>query len=147
MKVVLREDMDNLGKKGEIVNVADGYARNFLLPRSLALKATQANINKVEDEKKMIKVQMVKEKEEAEEFAKKLKDVSITIIKKVGENQVLYGSVTQADIADKLKEEGYDIDRKKIVIEEPIKKLGIYDIPIALHADVKPTVKVWVVKE
>ena len=105
MKLVLREDIENLGKRGEVVAVAKGYARNYLLPRELAFAATEENIGKVEQERKLVHAIELKEKEDAEVFSKKFKDVSITIIKKVAENQVLYGSVSQSDIAEKLMEE------------------------------------------
>ncbi len=147
MKLVLREDVDTLGKRGQVINVAKGYARNFLLPKKLAFIATDENIVRVEQQKKIVHAKELREKEEAEELAKKFKDLSITIIKKVAENQVLYGSVSQGDIAEKLVEEGYEIDKKRIVIDEPIKKLGIYDVSIMLHTEVVPTIKVWVVKE
>ncbi len=147
MKLVLRENIENLGKRGEVVTVAKGYARNYLLPRELAFVATEENIGKVEREKVLVQAQELKEKEDAEILSRKFNDVSITIIKKVAENQVLYGSVSQGDIAEKLAEEGYEIDKKKIVIDEPIKKLGIYDVSIMLHPEVIPTIKVWVVKE
>ncbi len=147
MKVILRENVKDLGTRGDLKEVADGYARNYLLPKNLAFKATEENIKRVEAEKRRIKAKREEERQEARELADQLEDVSITVIKKVAENQVLYGSVTEGEIAEKLEEEGYDIDAKQIIIDDPLKKLGIYDVKIDLHPDVKPVVKVWVVEE
>lgn len=147
MKVILRADVEKLGKRGDIVKVADGYARNYLLPKGLALKETSSNLKLFEEEKKLLAVKQVKEKAEAEAIAEKIKQISITIVKKVGENEVLYGSVTSAEIADLLIKEGIEIDRRKIEIDDPIKTTGIFNVPIKIHPEVTAELKVWVVKE
>lgn len=147
MKIILREDIDALGRKGETVVVKDGYARNYLLPKKLAILFSTGNLELIQQEKEKLKVQLMKEKDDAEELAKKLSAVSCTISKKVGEGDTLYGSVTAAEIAEVLKNEGFEIEKKKLIIEEPIKKLGIYKIGVKIHAEVTGTFKVWVVKE
>jgi len=147
MKIILREDVEALGPKGTVVNVADGYGRNYLIPKGAAYLATPGNINRYEEEKKFFDARSIKEREEAQTLASRLTNVSCTIAKKVGENEVLYGSVTNADIAAVLKEEGFNVDKRKIVIDEPLKKLGVYNIPIKLHPEVTAEMKVWVVKE
>jgi large subunit ribosomal protein L9 len=147
MKIILREDVESLGPKGTVVEVADGYGRNYLIPRGLAYLANPGNINRYEEEKKFFDARSIKEREEAQTLASRLTNVSCTIAKKVGENEVLYGSVTNADIAAVLKEEGFNVDKRKIVIDEPLKKLGVYNIPIKLHPEVTAEMKVWVVKE
>jgi len=147
MEVILIEDIPSLGKRGKIVKVADGYARNYLIPRNLALPATKQNIQKIQEQQKIIKIKEIKEKSDAEELAKQLAALSLTISKKAGENDLLFGTVTNADIEAELTKLGYEIDKRKIILEEPIKRLGIYEIPIKLHKDVSAVVKVWVVKE
>jgi len=147
VKVILREDVENLGKTGEIMNVADGYGRNYLLPRGLASKASTKNIKELEHQKKHIQFRKAKQKDEAEEFAQRLQAVSCTISKKAGEEDKLFGSVTSRDIEEALKEEGVVIDRKRILMDEPLKKLGVYTVSIKLHPEVKGSLKVWVVKQ
>lgn len=147
MKIILREDVVSLGLKGTVVDVANGYGRNYLIPRRIAYLATPGNLNRYEEEKKFFDARSIKEKDEAQDLASKLTNISCTIAKKVGENEVLYGSVTNADIAAVLKEEGFNVDKRKIVMDEPLKKLGVYNIPIKLHLEVTAELKVWVVKE
>jgi large subunit ribosomal protein L9 len=147
MRIVLREDIDNLGRRGEVVKVADGYARNFLLPKGKALPATGGNLKVIEQEKRRHQVHQTKEKEVAAALALRLAGVSCTIVRKVGENDVLFGSVTAADIAEHLEKEGIVIDKRRIQLGEPIKSLGIYNVPVRLHPDVAAEVKLWVVKE
>jgi large subunit ribosomal protein L9 len=147
MRIVLREDVDKLGRRGEIVKVSDGYARNFLLPKKKALPATEGNLKVIEREKRRYLVRQSKEKEEAQALAQRVAGVSCTIVRKVGENEMLYGSVTGADIAEFLLKEGISIDKRRIQLEEPIKALGIYTVPVRLHPEVPAEVKVWVVKE
>ena len=147
MKIVLRQDIDRLGKRGEVVKVADGYARNHLMPKRLALRATAGNLKRVELERHRLGVRIIREKSDAEELAKRLAGVSCTVARKVGENDMLFGSVTNADVAGFLEKEGFSVDKRKIVLEEPIKALGIYNVPVRLHPDVTAEVKVWVVKE
>lgn len=147
MKVVLRESRDGLGQSGDVITVADGFAHNFLLPRGLALKATPKNINVVAEEQKQQARQAELEKKRLEELAQRCEKTSITIAVKVGQDEKLYGSVTTADIALALKEEGIELERKKIVLTEPIKTLGIHRIPVKLHPALSAEIKLWVVKE
>jgi large subunit ribosomal protein L9 len=147
VKLILREDVENLGKIGEIVEVAGGYGRNYLLPRGLAVKASTKNLKEQEHQEKLIQARMDRQKKDAQEMAGSLDSVSCTIARKTGEDEKLYGSVTSRDIEDALREEGVSIDRKRILLEEPIKQLGVYTVPVKLHADVTGNIKVWVVKE
>ncbi|MBK7980168.1 MAG: 50S ribosomal protein L9 [Ignavibacteriae bacterium] len=147
MKVILRKNYDQLGKIGDLVDVKDGFARNFLLPRQIAYIATQGNIRSLEEEKQQIAKKEVKELEAAKLLAVDLEKISITIPVKVGEEDRIFGSVTNQMIADALKEKKYDIDKRKIDLDEPIKALGIYSISIKLHPDVNAVVKTWVVRE
>ncbi len=147
MKVILRENLDNLGEIGEVVEVKDGYARNFLIPRKLAFEANTKNLNQLEAQKKQLERKIEKEKILAEKTREELEKISLTIQMKVGEDGKLFGSVTTQMIADALKEKGFEIDRKTITIPEPIKALGIYTVEIKLHKDVEAKVKVWTVRE
>lgn len=147
MEVILLEDVKNLGKGGEKVVVKDGYARNYLLPRKLALPATDSGLKMLKEEERRRAVREVKLQREAEETAKTLNQISCTAEVEAGEDDRVFGAVTSGDIADLLKKQGYDVDRKKIVLEEPLKALGVYTIPIKLHTDVEARVKVWVVKK
>jgi len=147
MKVILKEDVKNLGDLGEVVNVSDGYARNYLIPKGLAEFATPENIRMLDRESKIKKDKLEKLKKEAELFAQKLEEVSCTIVKKAGEDDKLFGSVTTQDVQESLKNEGIEIDKKKIVLEEPIKSLGVYKVSIKIHPEVDASVKIWVVKE
>ena len=147
MKVILRKNFDQLGKVGEIVNVKDGYARNFLVPRGIAYQATQGNIRALEEEKKQIQKREVKELEEAQKLAAEMEKVSVTIPVKVGEEEKIFGTVTSQMIVDSLKEKGFDVDKRKVEITEPIKSLGIYSVAVKLHTNVTATVKTWVVRE
>jgi len=147
MEVILREHIDNLGRRGEIVKVADGYARNYLLPRKLALLATDGNKKVIERERVKFEAKEAEEKKAAEAVADRVNNVEIEISRKVGETEALYGSVTTADIAEALHAKGHEIDKRKIVLQEPIKKLGTFDVPIKLHRDLSTHVKVRVVAE
>jgi large subunit ribosomal protein L9 len=147
MEVILREHVDNLGKRGEIVKVADGYARNYLLPRKLALLATEGNKKQIERERAKFEVKEAEEKKVAEALAARVGAVDVQIARRVGENDVLFGSVTAADIASALEAKGFEVDRRKLQLNEPIKKLGEYDVPLKLHREVAATVKVKVVAE
>ncbi len=147
MKVILRKNYDQLGKIGDLVDVKDGFARNFLLPRQIAYIATQGNIRALEEEKQQIVKKEAKELEAAKLLAVDLEKISITIPVKVGEEDKIFGSVTSQMIADALKEKKYDIDKRKIDLDEPLKALGIYSINIKLHPDVIAVVKTWVVRE
>ena len=147
MKIILRKNYDQLGKIGDLVEVKDGFARNFLLPRQIAYVATKGNIRALEEEKQQLAKKEVKELESAKTLASELENVSITIPVKVGEEDRIFGSVTAQMIADALKEKKYDIDKRKIDLEEPIKALGIYSVNIKLHPEVATVVKTWVVRE
>ena len=147
MEVILREHVDNLGRRGEIVKVADGYARNYLLPRKLALLATAGNKQRIEKERVKFEAAEAEERKVADAMAARMTNLELEISRKVGETEALYGSVTTADIADALRARGLDIDRRKIVLQEPIKRLGEYDVPIKLHRDLATHVKVRVVAE
>lgn len=135
MKVILKEEVKTLGAMGEIVTVADGYARNFLIPKGFAVDASTKNVRALEHEKNLIEARAKKLKKTAQSLAEKIGSMSITIEAKVGEEEKLFGSVTNMDISEALKAQGVDIDRKKIIIDEPIKRLGEYTVDIKLHAD------------
>ena len=145
MKVILRHDVDELGLEGAVVNVKEGYARNYLIPKGFALIANNGNIKLIEMQKKKIEANRLKAKEDAEKVAKDLESIIITISQKVGEEDKLYGSVTSMDIADEMEKKGLSIDRKKIVLDKPIKTLGEFDVKIKLHSQVAGTIKVVVV--
>ena len=147
MEIILREHVDNLGRRGEIVKVADGYARNYLLPRKLALPVTEGNRKQVERERAKFEAKENEERKVAEAIAARLTDVEVVIARKVGETEALYGSVTTADIAEALAAKGFDIDRRKLQLDEAIKRIGDFDVPVKLHRDVTVTVKVRVVPE
>jgi large subunit ribosomal protein L9 len=147
MEVILRDHVENLGQRGEIVKVADGYARNFLLPRKLALPATAANRKWVERERKIAEARDSEERGAAEAVAARLNVLELTISRKTGENDQLYGSVTNADIGELLAAKGFDIDRRKILLPDPIKALGENTVPVKLHRDVTANVRVRVAKE
>ena len=147
MKVILRKNFDQLGKIGDLIDVKDGYARNFLLPRQVAYIATKGNIRALEEEKQQLAKKEVKELEAAKVLAAELENVSITIPVKVGEEDKIFGSVTSQMISDALKEKSYEIDKRKIDLAEPIKALGIYTVNIKLHNEVTANVKTWVVRE
>ena len=147
MRVILREDLDNLGAAGEVVTVRDGYGRNYLLPRGLAALATEKDVAKLEHERRVISVRAAKLAKELAGEVEKLSQVSVSLARATGEGDKLYGSVTNRDIADALKEQGVTIDAKKIVLEEPIKALGMTEVPIKLGKDAVAKIKVWVVKK
>jgi len=147
MKVILRRNFDQLGKVGDVANVKDGYARNYLIPRQIAYQATKGNILALEEEKKQILKKEAKELDLAQNLANELEKVSITIPVKVGEEDKIFGTVTSQMIADSMKEKGFEIDKRKIEITEPIKSLGIYSVAIKLHPSVSAIVKTWVVRE
>ena len=147
MKVILRKNFEQLGQIGDVVEVKDGYALNFLIPRKIAYPAIAGNIRALEEEKKQVAKKHAKELQDAQSLGSDLEKVSITIPVKVGEEDKIFGSVTAQMIADSLKEKGYEIDKRKIEIDEPIKALGIYSINVKLHSDVTAVVKTWVVRE
>jgi large subunit ribosomal protein L9 len=147
MDVILLEDVANLGQRGEKVSVKGGYARNFLLPRRLALPATPSGIRMMKEEERRREIREIKMHREAEDLAKDLGKVSCTAEVQAGEDDRVFGAVTSADIADLLSNQGYDIDKRKIILDEPLKALGVYTIPVRLYKDVEAKVKVWVVKK
>src|SRR5688572_15949836 len=147
MEVILREHVENLGSRGEIVKVADGYARNYLLPRKLALPATAGAKKQVERERARFDAREAEERKVAEAIASRIANLDVVIARKVGETDALYGSVTSADVAQALAEQGIDIDRRKLQLAEPIKKIGDFDVPLRLHRDVVAAVKVRVTAE
>jgi large subunit ribosomal protein L9 len=147
MEVILRERVGKLGTKGDIVRVSDGYARNFLLPKKLAVLATPGNIHQIEQEKAAAVRCEAREKQEAEALTEQLSNITIQLSRKVGENEVLYGSVTSMDIAEAMGARGFVIDRRKIELADPIKSLGKFEVPIKLHRDVTALVSVVVSRE
>jgi large subunit ribosomal protein L9 len=147
MDVILREDIEKLGTRGQMVKVSPGYARNFLLPQKLAVAATDSNKKIVEQERQAHLRREAKEASDATDLGKMMADVNITISQKAGENDQLFGSVTSKDIAEALEKQGYTIDRRKIILEEPIRSLGDFKVPLRLHRDVTTEIAVHVVKE
>src|SRR5947208_1574196 len=147
MEVILRTHVDNLGRRGEIVKVADGYARNFLLPRKLALLPTEGNKRHIERERSKFEAREAEDKQAAESVAARMAGLVVEIARRVGETEALYGSVTSADVAAAMLAKGFEIDRRKLQMKEPIKRRGEFDIPVKLHREVVFTVKVKVVAE
>jgi large subunit ribosomal protein L9 len=147
MKVVLTQDMESLGLGGEIVNVAKGYARNYLIPQGMALEATEQNIKLTEMQRKNIEIKRIKAKEDALKVKERLSGISVTIAQKVGEEDKLYGSVTTMDIADQLEKQGITVERRRMVLDKPIKSLGEFAVTVKLHPDVSASIKVVVVPE
>jgi len=147
MKVILTKDVEKVGKKGDIKNVSDGYARNFLFAKKVAVLATETSIKSVEEMKKRDVIKLAKEKEVYVELAAKISKLSLTLPTLVGEEDKMFGAVTTEDIAEAIKVEGFEVDKRKIELAEPIKALGAYDVTVKLHPEVAATVKVWVVKK
>jgi large subunit ribosomal protein L9 len=146
MEIILRQAVENLGKPGDVVKVKSGYARNYLLPHGLAYEATPGNLKKIQQERDRLEAAENERRGAAQLIADKLGEVSLTFSARVGEEGKLFGSVTAADIATQLEAQGYHIEKRQIDLHEPIKALGVYRVPIRLHADVKPEVRVWVIK-
>ncbi|NWF76947.1 MAG: 50S ribosomal protein L9 [Nitrospirae bacterium] len=147
MKVILKEEVKQLGDMGQVVNVSNGYARNYLIPRGLAVEANEKNIKSLEHEKKVIQEKLRKIRNSAQELSNKIANMSIIIKAKSGEEGKLFGSVTSMDIAEQLKNEGFEIDKKKILLEEPIKRLGKYTVTIKLHSDILSQLNIEVLPE
>lgn len=147
MEVILKQDVDKLGKAGQVIKVKDGFANNFLIPRGLATISTPANLKKLEQEKQKKNLELEKFKKQAEVLRDKLSALSLTLPVLTQEDEKLYGSVASGDIQRLLKDEGFDIDKSLIILEEPIKTLGIFEIPLRLHPEVSTTIKIWVVKK
>jgi large subunit ribosomal protein L9 len=147
MRVILRENLDNLGKAGEVVSVRTGYGRNYLLPKGLAVPATEKDEARLQHEQRVIAVRIAKLAKQLQSEADRLSQVSVSLARAVGEEDKLYGSVTNRDIAEALAEQGVKLDARKILLEEPIKTLGMSEVPVKLGQDVTATIKVWVVKK
>lgn len=147
MKVILRKDVDKVGAIGDVVEVAQGFARNFLLPRGLAYPVTEASLKRVVEEKKQMAKQAVRNQEMAGEKAKQLSELSLTFVVQATEDDQLYGSVSDGDIVEKLQEKGFNIEKKMILLDEPIKSLGVFTVDVRLHPEVVGQVKVWIVRE
>ena len=147
MQVILRDALDNLGSAGEIVSVKPGYARNYLIPKGLAYEATDANVRRIEREKAKLAQRAAENLADARKRASSIEGVSVTFHARAAEEGKLFGSITSGDIAEKLAEQGIEIDRKQIQLDEPIKSLGVHSVPVRLHAEVRPELKVWVIKE
>jgi large subunit ribosomal protein L9 len=147
MQVILRDRLENLGSAGDVVTVKPGYARNYLIPKGLAYEATAANLKRMERERATLEKVASEQLKAARERAGSIEAVSVTFNARAGEEGKLFGSITTADIAEKLAEQGVEVDRKQILLDEPIKALGVFPVAIRLHADVKPEIKVWVIKE
>ncbi|MGH9575306.1 MAG: 50S ribosomal protein L9 [Candidatus Acidiferrales bacterium] len=147
MQIILQEDVDKLGNRGELVTVAEGYARNFLLPRKMALEATAGNMKRLEKMRTAFAKKEAVEKGDAQKLAEMLADVSLEVTRKSGESDQLFGSVTSADISEALAAKGFTIDKRKITLAEPIKTIGEFDVPIKLHREIAATVKLAVKKE
>lgn len=147
MKVILRQNLDNLGNIGDVVNVKNGYARNYLLPNNLAFVATEDAVKRIEREKLKLISQLTKEKENAEALSQSLSNIQLTIPMRTTEEGTLYGSITNQLISEKLSELDFNIDKRNIIIDEPIKTLGIFDVKIKLHSDLTTNIKVWVINE
>ncbi len=145
MEVILREHVENLGRRGDVVKVADGYARNYLLPRKLALVVSEQNRRQIERERKVAEARELAERQDAEAMAIKLGALEIVMARRVGENDTLYGSVTSADVAEALGAQGFEIEKRKVVLHEPLKQLGEFEVAIKIHHDVPAHVKVKVV--
>ncbi len=147
MKIILKNDLDMLGKAGDVVDVKRGHARNFLIPKGHAIEATPSNLKIFQEEHKLQEVRAKRHIKEAAELSEKISKISVTAAVQVGEEDKVFGSVTSQNIADLLKEAGFEIDRRKIILDEPLKALGVYDIPIKLHAEVEAKIKLWIVRQ
>lgn len=147
MQVILKQRLENLGHPGDVVNVRNGYARNYLIPQGFAYEATNANLKRIDRERAVIQRKSEEELTAARASAGVLEGTSVTFTARAGEEGKLFGSITAADIAEKLAEQGITVDRRQIMLDEPLKALGVFSVPVRLHAEVRPEVKVWVIKE
>lgn len=146
MRIILLQDYEGLGKSGDQIEVKDGYARNFLFPKGIALKADKNSIKRFQEMARLKEMKQNRALKQSRELAEKLQALSLTVPVQVGEEDRVFGSVTSIEIAQQLKDKGYDIDKRQIILAEPIKALGIFDIPIKLHPEITATVKLWVIK-
>lgn len=147
VQLILKDDVEHLGSAGDVVDVKPGYARNYLLPQGLALEATEGNLKRIQQVEKREQKAAEREREKAEELAAELEEQSVTFSVRAGEEGQLFGSVTAADIAERLQENGLQVEARWIDLDDPIKQLGVYTVAVDLHADVRPEFKVWVVSE
>jgi large subunit ribosomal protein L9 len=147
MEVILRQAVEKLGQPGDVVKVSDGYARNYLIPRGIAAEATPGNKKQIEQQRQRLEAAESARRESASDVALRLEQVSLTFSARVGDEGKLFGSVTASDIVQQLEGQGYHIEKRQVDLHEPIKALGVYRVPIRLHADVKPEIKVWVIKQ
>ncbi|HTI63261.1 MAG TPA: 50S ribosomal protein L9 [Gemmatimonadaceae bacterium] len=147
MEIILRQGVENLGKPGDVVKVKAGYARNYLLPHGLAYEATPGNLKRIQQERDRLEAAENERRTAAQGLAERFEQVSLTFSARVGEEGKLFGSVTAADIAQQLEAQGFHVEKRQIDLHEPIKALGVYRVPVRLHADVKPEVRVWVIKQ
>ena len=147
MKVILKKKYESYGEVGEVITVKSGFARNFLIPNGIAMAATESNMKIIVQERKQLEAAEQRAVADAQTLKEKLETVSVTAELQVGEEEKVFGAVTAQNIADLLKEKDFEIDRRKIVLEEPLKALGVYEVPIKLHPDVEAKIKVWVVKQ
>lgn len=147
MEVILRQAVEKLGHTGDVVSVSNGYGRNYLLPRGIAYLATEGNKRKIEQERQRLEAAEESRRGSARELAEKLEQVSLTFSARVGDEGKLFGSVTSSDIAAQLAAQGLNVEKRQIELHEPIKALGVYRVPVRLHADVHPEIKVWVIKQ
>ncbi len=147
MEIILRQAVESLGHPGDVVTVKNGYARNFLLPRGFAFEATPGNLKRINAERSRLEAAENDRRGTASELARKLEEVQLTFSARVGEEGKLFGSVTSADIAEQLAAQGFNIEKRLIDLHDPIKALGVYRVPVKLHADVKPEIRVWVIKQ
>ena len=147
MEIILRQGVENLGKPGDVVNVKAGYARNYLLPHGLAYEATPGNLKRIQLERDRLEAAENERRAGAQGIAERLEQVSLTFSARVGEEGKLFGSVTATDIAQQLETQGFHVEKRQIDLHEPIKALGVYRVPVRLHADVKPEIRVWVIKQ
>ena len=147
MEIILRQAVENLGTTGDVVKVKSGYARNYLLPHGLAYEATPGNLKRIQQERDRLEAAENERRGTAQSLAERLEQVSLTFSARVGEEGKLFGSVTAADIAQQLEAQGFHFEKRQIDLHEPIKALGVYRVPVRLHADVKPEVRVWVIKQ
>jgi large subunit ribosomal protein L9 len=147
MDVILRQAIENLGNPGDVVSVKAGYARNYLLPRGLAYEATPGNLKRIANEKQRLEAAEGTRRDAARELAKRIEEVSLTFSARVGEEGKLFGSITASDIAHQLEAQGVEVEKRQIDLHEPIKTLGVFRVPVRLHADVHPEVRVWVIKQ
>ena len=147
MEVILRQAIENLGNPGDVVDVKAGYARNYLLPRGLAYEATAGNLKRIAAERQRLEAAESTRRESARDLAKRIEEVSLTFSARVGEEGKLFGSITATDIAHQLETQGIAVEKRQVDLHEPIKTLGVFRVPVRLHADVRPEVRVWVIKQ